>query len=84
MSRPIVRITIVVLVGLVVLAGIYASVQAASSTAGALRGNHFLTAGLLADQKHVRETRPRLQEYMPEGGRPGGGCEHEGVNPGDL
>lgn len=85
MSRPVVRIAVVLLVGLIVLAGIYATVQAASSTAGAMNGNHFLTAGLLADQKHVRESKPQIQPYtMPEGEGPGGGCEREGVNPSDF
>ena len=84
MTRPVVRIAIVVLVGIIVLAGIFATVQAASSTAGAMSGKHFLTAGLLPDTRHVRESRPQLQPYMPNGEEPGGGCNHEGVNPGDL
>lgn len=86
MSRPVVRIVILVLVGIVILAGIFATVQAASSKAGVTSGNHFLTAGLLPDQNHVREAKPQIQPYtMPEGERPGGGgCDHEGVNPGDL
>lgn len=87
MSKPVVRIVIVVLVGIVILAGIFATVQAAGSTAGVMSGNHFLTAGLLADQKHVRESKPQIQPYtMPEGGEHegDGGCERDGVNSSDL
>ena len=86
MSKPVVRIAALLLVGLIVLAGIFATVQAASSTAGVMGGNHFLTAGLLPDQRHVRESKPQIQPYtMPEGERPdGGGCDHEGVDSSDL
>ncbi len=87
MSKPVVRIAVLLLVGLIVLAGIYATVQAASSTGGAMNGNHFLTAGLLPDQKHVRESKPQIQPYyMPAGeeGPGGGGCEHDGVDSSDF
>lgn len=87
MSKPIIKTALVLLVGLIILAGIFATVQAASSTAGAMSGKHFLTAGLLPDQQHVRESKPQIQPYtMPEGGEHegDGGCERDGVNSSDL
>lgn len=86
MSKPVVKIALVLLVGIIILAGIFATVQAAASTAGAINGKHFLTAGLLPDQQHVRESKPQIQPYtMPEGEGPGGGgCERDKINSGDL
>jgi hypothetical protein len=86
MSKPVVRISVVLLVGIIILAGIFFTVQAASSTAGVRGGDRFLTAGLLPDQKHVRKSIPQIQPYtVPEGGyHEGGGCERDGVNPSDY
>lgn len=85
MSKPILRIVIVV-VGLIVLAGIFATVQAAASTAGMMNGKQFLTAGLLPDQTHVRQAKTQAQPYfMPDGGdHEGGGCERDGVDSSDF
>ena len=81
MSKPTIRIMISVLIVLAVLAGVYASVRAAASNAGVAGERAFLTAGLLADTKHVRSAAsPALDTYQSdsyyESGE-GGGCEHE-------
>ena len=82
MSKPTIRILISVMIVLAVLAGIYASVRAAASNAGVQGNRAFLTAGLLADTKHVRSaSSSALDAYQVqsdsyyESGH--GGCEHE-------
>lgn len=83
MSKPSTRILLSVIIVLAVLAGIFASVRAAASSAGAYGERAFLTAGLLTDTKHVRSTSSaglntyqfQSDSYQESGD--GGGCEHE-------
>jgi hypothetical protein len=85
MSKPVLRIAVVLIVGIIILVGVFATVQAAASTVGTMRGNHFLTAGLLPDRQHARESKPQLQQYyMQEDFGPGGGCEHDAVDSSDY
>jgi hypothetical protein len=54
MSKPVTRIAFTALIVLVLVAGIYFSVQAATSKASLSGERVFTTAGLMPDVKHVR------------------------------
>ena len=87
MSKPSTRILLSVIIVLAVLAGIYASVRAAASSAGVYGERAFLTAGLLTDTKHARSaSSATLNTYQSdsyyESGE-GGGCEHENSSSAD-
>ncbi len=82
MSRQKIRIVFLFVIGAVILAGIFATVQAASSSAGVARGHAQVTAGLLPDLSHPRNVTQPLDTY--EGGEDGHGCHEEGINPSDY
>lgn len=63
MSKPVVRIVFSALIVLALVAGIYFSVQAATSNASLSGERVFTTAGLLPDIRHVRSAGQSLSSY---------------------
>ena len=85
MSKRVARIVISVLITLIIVAGIYTSVQGAASLAGASSGRTQLTAGLLPDLSHYRLQASSATtsgyytglEQNTSNKNHGGGCDHE-------
>jgi len=83
MSKLSVRVIVSILIGLAIVLGIFASVQAASPNAGTRSGSVHVTSGLMPDLSHERSAVQKLQVYMPQGQGSGHDCNDEGYNPND-
>lgn len=85
MSKPMSRIAIALLIGLIIIIGVFATVQAASSGSGSTKGRADLTA---YDSYYSSQQRGVSQELSPYGGdkyKEGhGGCESERFDSSDL
>jgi hypothetical protein len=87
MSKPVTRVAFLALIVLVLVAGIYFTVQAASSRASLSGERAITTAGLLPDTSHVRSSFSRLEQlefqsdFYQDSGH--GGCERNGDSPDD-
>lgn len=87
MSKSVVRIALSAMIVLVLVVGIYFTVQAASSRASRNGERAVTTAGLLPDAQHVRASFSGLNaadfqsEMYQESGH--GGCERNGDSPDD-
>jgi len=83
MSKPLFRVAVTIVVVLVIVAGVYVTVQAASSSLGASRGRVDKTASdsyYLNQQRGISE---KLSPYFDNSGS-GHDCEREGENPNDY
>ena len=68
MSKPIAKVTFSVLIALVLIIGLYTSVQGAFASAGARSGQVHVNAGLNADLGHVRSASVQeVQSVLPQG-----------------
>ncbi len=88
MSKSAVRIALSAMIVLVLVVGIYFTVQASSSQASRNGERVFTTAGLLPDVQHARTSsfsQLKAVEFQPdyyeESGH--GGCERNGDSPDD-
>jgi hypothetical protein len=85
MSKLLFRVAVAVLTGLVIVAGVFATVEAASTNSGQLNGRIDATAG---DPFYASQQRGASLEVLPynmEGNQGGhGGCESEGFNSDDY
>ncbi len=83
MSKPKVRVVVSLLIGLVIVLGVFASVQAAASRASLSGERAITTAGLLPDTAHVRSTGQNMSSYYYDEsayqnkGEGQGGCERD-------
>ena len=79
MSKP-TRITLAILVSLVVIIGIFTTVQGATLSARQDRAGSHLVSGPQVDLNHYREAAPAASPFImsPLDAKPGGhGCESE-------
>ena len=68
MSKPIAKVTFSVLIALVLIIGLYTSVQGAFASAGARSGQVHVNAGLNTDLSHVRSASVQeVQSVLPQG-----------------
>jgi hypothetical protein len=84
MSKPLSRVAIVVLIGLIIVVGVFATVQAASASSGQLKGRIDATAGDPYYASQQRGASQKLSPYRVENNKGGHGCESERVNPNDY
>jgi hypothetical protein len=89
MSKPFTKVAFAVLITLILIVGIYTSVQGAFLSAGTRVGQSHVDAGLSADLSHSRSSgaqmsgfETQLDAYTQDGG--GHGCESERTNPSDY
>ena len=89
MSKPTIKVAFAVLITLILIVGIYTSVQGAFLSAGTRIGQAHLDAGLNANLSHSRSSgyevsssEAQLDAYKQDGG--GHGCESERTNPSDY
>ena len=81
MSKLSTRIALAVVIGLMIVAGVYFSVQALSATAGSNSLGMYVLNGALVNSFKNQATeqessKPQLEAY-PDGSREGHDCEHE-------
>lgn len=77
MSKP-TRIALAILVSLVVIIGIFTTVQGATLSAREDRAGSRVVSGAQADLNHYRESAPTISEYQAPPAQAGNGhCEHE-------
>jgi len=86
MSKPTVRVVLVSLIGIVLIAAAYMTVQAAFAKADSAAVQTHSVTGLQTNFNHDRSTPAELQALQaqqnysePESGR-GHGCEHDAQN----
>lgn len=86
MSKQKIRIVLLLVIGLLILVGVFATVQAASNAVGIARGRAQVTAGLLLDTSHPRDVASPLSLYNADGDEAGHHCHEEeaGINPSDY
>lgn len=85
MSKLTFRITLALVIGLVVIAGAYASVQAMSSTAQQeSKGTYVLGGRFEGAFPKQKSSNPHLDVYKDPSGRGHGGCESEYMDPSDF
>lgn len=85
MSKPLFRVTVAVLIGLAIVAGVFATVQAASPNTGVMKGRVDLTANDLYYASQQRGASQQLSPYnMNKDQGRHGGCESEGFNSSDY
>lgn len=90
MSKPIARITLITLLGLVLVVSAYLTVQGVFAKAESAGVQSHLVGGLQTNFNHDRSSVGELETYKTRPGMEsphgsGGGCEHEsGINPGDF
>lgn len=91
MSKPIARITLITLVGLVLVVAAYLTVQGVFAKAESAGVQSHLVGGLQTNFNHDRSSVGELETFkvQPEGQSPydsgRGGCEHESnINPSDF
>lgn len=83
MSKPVTRVAFLALIVLVLVVGIYFTVQAATSRASLSGERVVTTAGLLPDTSHVRSAGQSLSTYYYDEGvysdnsEGHGGCERD-------
>ena len=89
MSKPFTKVAFAVLITLLLIIGIYTSVQGAFQSAGTRIGQSHVDAGLNANLSHSRSSgyqvssfESQLDAYKQDGG--GHGCESEHGNPSDY
>ena len=89
MSKPTIKVAVAVLITLILIVGIYTSVQGAFLGAGTRIGQAHVDAGLNANLSHSRSSgyevssfETQLDAYKQDGG--GHGCESERNNPSDY
>ncbi len=89
MSKPFTKVAFAVLITLILIVGIYTSVQGAFLSAGTRIGQAHVDAGLNANLSHSRSSgaqmstfETQLDAYKQDGG--GHGCESERTNPSDY
>ena len=88
MSKPTIKVAFAVLITLILIVGIYTSVQGAFLSAGTRIGQAHVDAGLNANLSHSRSSgiqvsnfESQLDAYKQDGGH---GCESEHGNPSDY
>jgi hypothetical protein len=84
MSKPLFRLAVAALIGLIIVVGVFATVQAAPMGSGQLKGRVDATA---ADPFYASQQRGGFQKispYQAEGNGDGHGCESERVDPNDF
>lgn len=90
MSKPISRITLITLVGLVLVIAAYLTVQAVFAKSDAAGVQSHLVGGLQTNFNHDRSSVGELESFKTQPGMQsprdsGGGCEHESdINPSDF
>ena len=75
MSKPVAKIAFALLITVILVAGIYTSVQGAWLNAGTKSGQVHVDAGLNADLSHQRSSGQGLQTFWPQDG--GHGCHSD-------
>lgn len=82
------RIALALVISLVIVAGVYFSVQALSSAVARqdTLGMYMLNGSMVNPLKKesAESSQPDLQTYPAPKGEGSGGCEHEGDNSSDL
>ncbi|NWG35375.1 MAG: hypothetical protein HXY42_13145 [Chloroflexi bacterium] len=84
MSKPLFRVVAIALIGLVLVAGVFFTAQAASANAGRLSGRPDATA---QDPFYAAQQRGGIHSLAPsqmENDKDGHGCESEKTDPNDF
>lgn len=88
MSKPTIKVAFAVLLTLILIVGIYTSVQGAFLNAGTRIGQSHVDAGLSADLSHSRSSGAQMSSFetqLDAYTRDGGGCKSESkTNPSDY
>ena len=90
MSKPISRVTLIAVVGLVLVLAAYLTVQAVFAKSDSAGVQSHLVGGLQTNFNHDRSSAGELETFKTQPGMQsphgsGGGCEHEsGINPSDF
>ena len=84
MSRPTARVILITLIGIVLIAATYVTVQGAFAKADSAGAQAHVVSGLQTNFNHDRSTATELEAlqapsdiYSQPGAGRGGGCEHE-------
>lgn len=84
MSKPLTRVAVVVLISLVIIVGVFATVQAASAKTGQMKGRIDATA---SDPYYASQQRGGIQAISPyetKNNKGGHGCESERLDSSDY